>query len=449
MVDVARTPGAPAAGAAPRAEASPPISELLRLQRAAGNRAVSRLVLQMNGANDSADEAETLDRSAELLKARHGDAVAVVAPGAATAPDLSGLAPDETVYVLGHSTGYDIGGKTADELAVWLAAALPDGFHGKIVLVACRSADNINPAAARGPRRRLGPMSYARTVAYRLHAIQQESPGRGLAVPEVRGRPGTSTLDPVTGARRAYPTDAVAAATNALVAAWSEPRKAVIKRIDDRLGALKGEMTAARRHDDAGELYAARLAVQRLWRRLGDRALSQCQLEAGALAGRDASVDFRVATDAPAADRGPRTTPAPAPDPAVRAAIDAQFTEATEAIERALAQLASKPGSEAAVASEIRGIADAATPAAPVTPGAVSSSSPALAGSPAPAAAEPSPPAAGSRPPAIATAAPPTEAPQPAALTPAPAAAEPPPMEITAEEIEPPPVGSVVVAGDG
>ena len=87
--------------------------------------------------------------------------------GRTTSRTFRTLALTETVDSLSHSEGVKVGGLDARDLAAKLAKTLPAGYSGKIVLVACHSADEKPNPAIRGQSAKLGPtVSYARYLAY-------------------------------------------------------------------------------------------------------------------------------------------------------------------------------------------------------------------------------------------------------------------------------------------
>jgi hypothetical protein len=311
---------------------------VLALQRTVGNRAVARLVtasghrsrgrmlqraiLQMSSWSDGDAEREELELSVKLML-RRGDRGSVQRVyGREHFPRQLDIRPTETVYVLSHSGGATVGDLFPVELAGLLFKALPDGYRGKIVLVACHSADE-KPHPSRGPLSKLGEMSYARHLAYHLNDHQQRSQHR-TAVSEVRGRRGISTLDPVTGARRSLPEEASGEPGRRL-AAWSMPREDGVRAAHRRLSEVKAD--AERKGDFAlgSIIFEARQAIADEWTRACEHKLSLLQLDVGARTGSASSVGYSVAPQAP---RIPPMPHAPAPHRAqAHARIDQRLTE--------------------------------------------------------------------------------------------------------------------------
>lgn len=302
------------------------------LQRTAGNQAVARLVaangpgppgrllqrviLQMRSPGDTDAATNELGLSVELLQRKGSRGSVHRVDGPDDFPDLSKLARTETVYLLSHSEGVKVGGLDAKDLAAKLAKTLPAGYAGKIVLVACHSADEKPNPAFRGPLAKLGPtMSYARYLAYFLNAQKTAKDATpGLAVREVQGRVGISTLDPVTGARRSLP-EAVSGEPKRRLDAWSAPHDAAVKRLHAKLSEVKTDAEKKGNWVLGSKLFGARKAIGDEWIRAWEHKLSLIQLDVGAHTGTASTVGYAVGPTAPRINR-------PAP-PAAGATADA------------------------------------------------------------------------------------------------------------------------------
>src|SRR4051794_34498382 len=190
---------------------APPSPDVLGLQRSAGNQAVvellrrrgarsqiARWIVCMTTPGESTEQKKKLNAGLFLLQKKTArGSTTVVEQDAAPLKALAGVGLDEDVYIVAHSDGKLIWGQSPAQLAKLLFDNLPDGYHGRIKLTACHSAE---PRAAAAAYQALGAnTTYAQELAAELFKLQEAGSGRGVAVPSVHGRPGAlATLDPLT-----------------------------------------------------------------------------------------------------------------------------------------------------------------------------------------------------------------------------------------------------------
>ena len=160
-----------------------------------GRPSVSRMVLQMHGSGETPDAATKLVEGARMLRLKGARGRVVVMAGGQRGgfAELAGIEQHEAVYVLAHSDGKEVAGLAPRDLAVLLNQHLPEGYDGKIKLVACHTGEARIESGGQ-------LVSYAQKLALELHELQRD------AIHSVHGRPGIATLDPTTGKRRVIAT---------------------------------------------------------------------------------------------------------------------------------------------------------------------------------------------------------------------------------------------------